>query len=295
MRYDDEPVSVLREESEELAQRFLSQRGRLTSRSTELRLVDFRDYRPGDEPRLIDWKAYGRLNRPFVRVYAEDRPLAVHFCLDVGEPMGRPFSAELSRLEYCRRLIAAMATLALNMGDRVGLATFDERLRSLLPPVGTRQSLYGFLTRLEELEPSGERDLEVGLRRAFSALHDRGYAVVMSPLDGRPSQIVRALNILRRRGFEVLLLQVLDAESAHDPRLTQTRPRPRGAVTREEPLSVYEAAKWRDVRCVVADPGEEFLDALHGYMDGRVAVTWAPLRSPRVPYEEEEEEDEGEE
>jgi uncharacterized protein (DUF58 family) len=291
MRYEDEPISVLREESEALAQRFLAQRGKLTNRSTEIKLVDFRDYRPGDEPRLIDWKAYGRLGRPFVRIYAEEKHLPVYFCVDVGEPMGRPFSAGQSRLEYARKLVATMATLALNMGDRAGLATFDERLRNLLPPIGTRQSLYGLLMQLEALEPGPPRGLEGGLRRVCSALHERGYAVVLSPLDGRPMEVIRSVNILRRRGFEVLLVQLLDADSATDPRFTGTRPRPRGAVTREEPASVFEAAQWRDVRCVVADPSQDLLDALNGYMDGRIAATWAPLRSPRIAYEEADEEE----
>jgi uncharacterized protein (DUF58 family) len=293
MRYpEDETRSVLREESEALAQRFLARRGRLTNRSTEVKLVDFRDYRPGDEPRLIDWKAYGRLGRPFVRVYAEQKALPVYFCIDTGAPMSESFAPGLTRLDYARKLVACAVTLALAMGDRVSLATFDERVRSFLPPVATRQSLYHLLDLLEALQPGETRDVEVGLRRVSSALHQRGYAVIVSPLEGRPGRIVRAVDILRRRGFEALLVQVLDAEGARDPQFTQVRPRPRGAVPTEEPQSVFEAAKWRDVRCIVADPGQEFLDVLHAYMEARVAIGWAPLRSPRVAYEEAEEEEE---
>ncbi len=292
----DQPTSTLLEETELIAQRFLARRGRLTNRATEVKLIDFRDYRPGDELRNVDWKAAARLQRSFVRVFEQQRALVCYYVVDSGAPMGERFDDRFTRLEYARRLVGAMTAMALGQGDEVSLAIFDRGLRTLLPPAKMRGARYAILDVLEKTEPDGPRDVETAIRRVCGSLPRRGFAVLMSPFDGPPLPIVRAMDILRRRRFEVLLVQILDEKAVKDPQLTSSRPRPRGALRAEKAQSLFEAAEWRDVPCVVADPRAECTDVLEAYMNQRTAITWAPLRSPRIAYEavDEEEEQEGE-
>src|SRR5690349_707799 len=73
---------------------------------TSLDFADYRTYQPGDDFRAIDWSIFGRLDRLFVRLYAEEEDLTVHVLLDSSASMtwGTP-----PKLDYARRLAAALA------------------------------------------------------------------------------------------------------------------------------------------------------------------------------------------
>ncbi|UPT72611.1 MAG: DUF58 domain-containing protein [Elusimicrobiota bacterium] len=97
---------------------------------------DFAQHRPyaaGDEARTIDWKAYARLDRFYVREFkAEDR-IPVFVLLDISGSMAYAGEGRESKLDVGRRLAAALAWLALAQGDEAGLVVFDKDARLALP------------------------------------------------------------------------------------------------------------------------------------------------------------------
>jgi len=96
-------------------------RHRALARGFSRDFASHRAYAPGDETRAIDWKAYARLDRFYVREYrAEDRfPLAV--LVDSTGSMGFSGGGRPPKLDLARRLAAALAWLALGQGDEAGL------------------------------------------------------------------------------------------------------------------------------------------------------------------------------
>ena len=80
--------------------------------------ADYRDYSHGDDLRFIDWNAYGRLDRLFIKLFMEEEDLHVHLLIDTSLSMG--FGAP-SKLEYAKKVAAALAYIALSGLDRVGV------------------------------------------------------------------------------------------------------------------------------------------------------------------------------
>src|SRR3977135_3167513 len=92
-----------------------------------LEFRDYRHYQPGDDPRVIDWNVHARLGQLVVRVFRAEGQLRLHLLVDTSASMsvGAP-----SKLACAARLAAALAYVAVERRDAVGLATFDEEIRT---------------------------------------------------------------------------------------------------------------------------------------------------------------------
>jgi len=94
---------------------------------------EHRQYMPGDEPKRIDWKVYGKTNRFFVKQFEEETNLKAYILLDASASMGYK-SGRISKLTYASYLAASLTYLMLRQQDSVGLVTFDRKIRKYIPP-----------------------------------------------------------------------------------------------------------------------------------------------------------------
>jgi uncharacterized protein (DUF58 family) len=179
--------------------------------------VDYREYYPGDEIRTIDWKAYARTDRHFVKLFQRETDMACHIVLDRSASMGyggkafRSFfpTPEVSKLEYGSYLAAALAYLLVKQGDRVGLTLFDEKVTAHVPAGSTFPHLYAILNTLEQQKPGKKTSVARALQDSFALHKRRGMLIVISDLLDDPIGIFRALDMFRHRRFEVILFHVL--------------------------------------------------------------------------------------
>lgn len=172
--------------------------------------VEFRDYRqyvPGDDLALIDWRVYGRTDRFYLRTYEHETSLDCHLFLDSSASMG--FGRQPTKLEYASFFTACLAYLVIRGGDRVSLQIFDRRIRHFLPPGGTHRHLNALLNLLERNEPGEETSLAASLRIAFPLLKRRGILVVVSDFFDDPAAIFEAFAPYLHRGFKIYLFHVL--------------------------------------------------------------------------------------
>ena len=104
-------------------------------RGTAVEFADYREYSPGDDIRLVDWKVFARTDRHYVHLYDAERNLLTYLLVDKSGSMefsGAAISTH-SKLEHAARLAAAMGYLVLREGDEVGLSMADDQLHSHLP------------------------------------------------------------------------------------------------------------------------------------------------------------------
>ena len=180
---------------------------------SSLEFADYREYTPGDEPRSIDWNAYGRLERLFVKLYEQERDLPVSFLIDASASMrwlpGFGDQAEPSKFDHSRRLCAALAYIALANLDRVDIHFFSA---SLLGELGVARGKGQFHSVLEFLNDAPEPDGPTRLLQSVKALTQRarrrGLIFVLSDFFD-PGGYEEALSLLRHAQFEVHVLQVL--------------------------------------------------------------------------------------
>jgi uncharacterized protein (DUF58 family) len=143
-------------------------------------LVEFeslRDYVLGDDPRLVDWKAFAKRGRPIVREFQDERGQELVLCVDCGRRMsvaasegeatGEGASRGWTKLDHALDAALELAAVALQRGDRVGCLAFDARTRAWIPPSRGRRQLERLKEGVFALEPSAE---ESDLGRALSEL-----------------------------------------------------------------------------------------------------------------------------
>jgi uncharacterized protein (DUF58 family) len=189
--------------------------------------AEHRQYAPGDEIRHIDWRAFGKTDKYFVKEYEEETNLKAYLLVDASGSMAfRGSKKSPSKFEYAQHVAACIAYLMLHQMDAVGLITHDTRIRRLIPPKANPKHLLRVLTALEETQPGGETAMApLWHELAGHHLKRRGMIIILSDFFDQLEPLVRALQHLRHRNHEVMLLHVLAPEELEFPykRLTQFR------------------------------------------------------------------------
>jgi len=95
---------------------------------------EHRRYAPGDDPKDIDWLAYAKTNRYYVKKFESETNLTGYLAMDLSASMAYSYRQKLTKFEYAICLAAALAYLMIMQQDPVGLVTFDTRLHASGPP-----------------------------------------------------------------------------------------------------------------------------------------------------------------
>ena len=191
---------------------FLSGLHRSPRRGFSVEFAEHRAYQLGDEPRYVDWKLLARTDRLYVKQYEEETNLRAMLVLDTSRSMawsGAP-ETRLTKLDYARLLVAALALVLLRQRDATGLITFDDAVRRILPPRARLSHWRLILAILATLEAGTRTAAEPALRRVVDQLRRRGLVVFVSDLLLERDLLVKALRFLEHRGHQVLVLHVMD-------------------------------------------------------------------------------------
>jgi len=189
---------------------------RSAKRGSSVEFADFREYSLGDDLRYVDWKAYGRLEKLFLKLFVEEEDLSIHLLVDTSQSMS--FGSPLTKADYARRVAAALGYIALSEYDRVLLASFSGKEGERLPPLRGKPGIFPFFQFLEtKLPVGGAISFGVSLAQYATQAKNVGIAIVLS--DFFDPTHVQGIKALLSRRFQVVLLHVLDEEEVH-PTLT---------------------------------------------------------------------------
>ena len=190
---------------------------RSTKRGQSVEFSDFRPYTHGDDFRRIDWNAYARLERLFIKLFVEEEDLTVHLLIDASRSMnwGQP-----AKLEYATRIAGALGYVALVKLDRVTATVIGNGVSAVgcyLPPRRGRKSALSLFSFLQEISPEsapGNGKGPVSWLSAYAAsARQPGPLLLLSDLmdDGWD----RGLNSLGGRGFEVSIIHILSPDEVN--------------------------------------------------------------------------------
>ena len=193
-----------------LVEGYLSGRHRSRSRGSSVEFRDYRQYVPGDDLALVDWRVYARTDRHYLRTYEQETDMECHVFLDSSASMG--FGSELTKLEYASFFCAALCYLVVRNTDRVSLQIFDEGIRHYFPPGSTTRHLHNLMHALEENRPGNETSVAEALRRSYPLLRRRGTVIIISDFFDDAAAIFSALSPYLHRGFRIHLFHVLAPE-----------------------------------------------------------------------------------
>jgi uncharacterized protein (DUF58 family) len=178
---------------------------------------EHRRYAHGDDPKLIDWMAYAKTDRYFVKRFEAETNLTGYLVMDLSRSMGFTYEQELTKFQYCICLAAALSYMMISQQDPVGLITFAERVQARLPARSRRGHLAEILGQLARLEPSGAANIGPDLMRIAALLKHQSLVMVFSDLLGDPEPIISGLGRIRHAGHDVIVFHVLDASEVNFP------------------------------------------------------------------------------
>ncbi len=173
-------------------------------RGGSIEFADYREYTPGDDFRQIDWRAYARLERLFLRLYVEEEDATIHILLDTSRSMdwGEP-----SKWTCAQRLAAALGYVALVGMDRLAAGALADGAAALFPPHRGKKQALAWFAWLAGLEPQGGAAPATALAHYGARMRRPGPLLVISDLldDGWREGI----RCLAGNRYEVTVLHVL--------------------------------------------------------------------------------------
>jgi len=177
-----------------------------------------RAYVPGDELRHLDWRAFARSDRFYIKEYEQETNLQATLLLDLSGSMAYAGKAATrSKADYAREMARSLAALLIRQQDAVGVVTFDSKIRGHVPPRSRPGHLRVLDAALDAGAVGGETSLSGVLRELGPRLGRRSLVLLLSDCLDEPSLLVRALAQLRQQHHEVLVFQILDRDEVDFP------------------------------------------------------------------------------
>ena len=174
--------------------------------STEFR--QHRSYRAGDDLKYLDWKLFARTDRLYTRQFRETTNVPVMLVLDSSASMAFPETG-VSKFRYAQVVAAALAYVACDQGNAVGVMTMEEGALRYLPARGGKPHLRSLIALLDRLTPAGRWDAARVIDRAAQLLGRKGIVIVISDFYDDEPVTTRALRRVTRHGHDVSVLQLL--------------------------------------------------------------------------------------
>jgi uncharacterized protein (DUF58 family) len=189
-------------------------RARMHGSSVEF--ASHKEYSHGDEIRHIDWRTYAKNDRYYVKQFEQESELTAHLILDASASMVYGEGVE-QKLAYGATMVAALAYLLSQQGDKVGLLAFGENTHeTYLPPRSRPAHFSDIIDVLEALLKRGGRgdeSLSAALERSAELLQKRRSLILLvSDCFDAGGHLPSFLTQLRARGHDVSLFHVLHAD-----------------------------------------------------------------------------------
>jgi uncharacterized protein (DUF58 family) len=182
--------------------------------------VEFRQHRPyvqGDEIRRLDWKVFGRSDRFYIREYDEETNLRATIVLDASGSMNYRGSKGILKFDYARKLAASLAYLLMSQQDAVGLVTFDSKVRDIISCRTKITHLHLMLEAMVKTTPGKDTSLAPVIESLAQRLKRRGLVILISDFFDDPAALLQSIGVLRKKGHEVIALQLWDRDEIDFP------------------------------------------------------------------------------
>lgn len=172
-----------------------------------------RPYVPGDEIRHVDWKVFARTDKFYLKQYQEETNLTAHLVLDASESMDYGSShadSNWNKFEYARSVAAAIAYLAVQQQDSVGLTRFSSKIDRFLRPSNLPSHWKLLVQTMQSPAKGSKTQFGAVLEEVAERMPRRGLVILISDCFDNADQILRGLSHLRYRRHEVIVFHILD-------------------------------------------------------------------------------------
>ena len=177
---------------------------------------EVREYQYGDDIRNIDWNVTARHNRPYVKIFEEERELTVMLMIDVSASRNFGTISKLKKNQITE-IAAVLAFSAIQNNDKIGVIFFSDKIEKFIPPKKGRTHILHIIRELIDFYPEDKQtDIEQALEYMTNSIKKRCTCFVISDFIDE-HDFAHALAIANRK-HDVVALRV------YDPRENQLPP-----------------------------------------------------------------------
>ncbi len=175
---------------------------------------EVREYQYGDDVRAIDWNVTARFNRPYIKVFEEERELTMMLLIDISA--SRDFGTVTQwKRDMIAEIAATLAFSSLQNNDKVGVIFFSDHIEKFIPPQKGRKHVLHIIRELLDFEPESRKtDISQALQYFTNAIKKRSTAFLIS--DFIDNKFDKALMIANRK-HDIAALQISDPREASLP------------------------------------------------------------------------------
>ncbi len=186
-------------------------RHRSPNRGSSVEFAEYRKYVQGDDTRRLDWKAYARSDRYYIKEFEADTNLLAHMIIDTSRSM--QFSDKgISKIAFAQQIAATLAYLTVNQGDAAGISCISNKLNIEIPPKRRASHLQSIFKTLSEISPKGKTGLIEALQNIAEKVPRRSLIVIFSDLFCDMEEFLNALQHLRYRKHDVVVFHLMDPQ-----------------------------------------------------------------------------------
>jgi uncharacterized protein (DUF58 family) len=191
---------------------------------------EVREYQYGDDVRDIDWNVTARQNKPYIKVFEEERELTVMLLIDVSNSLDFGTVKQMKK-DMVTEIAATLAFSAIQNNDKIGVIFFSDRIEKFIPPKKGRKHILYIIRELLDFKPESKRtDIKMAVEYLTNVIKKRCVTFMLSDfiddndyrnaltIANRKHDIV-AIQVYDRRLAElpdVGLMKVRDAETGHE-------------------------------------------------------------------------------
>lgn len=169
---------------------------------------EVREYQYGDDVRDIDWNVTARFDKPFVKVFEEERELTVMLLVDVSDSLDFGTSKQMKK-DMVTEIAATIAFSAIQNNDKIGVIFFSDRIEKFIPPKKGRKHILYIIRELLDFKPESSRtNLQCAIEYLTNVLKKRCTAFMLSDFID-DNDFKNALTVANRK-HDVVAVQVYD-------------------------------------------------------------------------------------
>ncbi|MEE0952310.1 MAG: DUF58 domain-containing protein [Paludibacteraceae bacterium] len=185
---------------------------------------EVREYQPGDDVRSIDWNVTARLNKPYIKVYEEERELTVMLLVDVSGSRNFGTISQFKR-DSMAEIAATLAFSTIENNDKVGVIFFSDKIEKFIPPKKGKSHVLHIIRELISFEPtSSGTDINQALQYLTNAQKRRCTAFLISDLQDPQFAVTETRTksgvtpiVIASRKHDMNIIQIYDRRDAKLP------------------------------------------------------------------------------
>ena len=240
---------------------------------------EVREYQFGDDVRDIDWNVTARFNRPYVKVFEEERELTVMLLIDVSGSLD--FGTEVqTKCDMVAEIAATLAFSAIQNNDKIGVIFFADKIEKYIPPKKGRKHILYIIREMLDFKPESRKtDIKQALEFLTSVSKRRCTAFILSDfyvrqdfeqtlIIGNRKHDIVAIQVYDRRAKElpdVGLMKVVDSETGFEQYIDTGSKKLRMAYSRywnNRQQSLRETFSKSNVDHISISTGEDYVKSL---------------------------------